>query len=63
MKIIKGICAAAMCLGFFVVLGAVGGLDQETMGITEALAYCFGGMVVGGIGAIVYSKYEIKEDK
>lgn len=63
MKIIKGICAAAMCLGFFMVLGAVGGLDRETMGTTEALAYCFGGVVIGGIGAIVYGKYDMKEDK
>ena len=63
MKIIKGICAAAMCLGFFVALGAMGGLEQETMGITEALAYCFGGVIIGGIGAIIYSKHEIKEDK
>ena len=47
MKIIKGICAAAMCLGFFVALGAMGGLEQETMGITEALTYCFGGLVIG----------------
>ena len=57
MKIIKGICTAAMCFGFLMVLGAVGGLERET------IAYCFGGIIIGGISAIVYSKADIKEDK
>ena len=63
MKIIKGICATGRCIGFLMVLGAVGGLERETMGILETIAYCFGGIIIGGIGAIVYSKADIKEDK
>ena len=63
MKIIKGICIAAMCFGFLMILGAAGGLEQGTMGMADTSVYCFIGFIVGGIGAIIYNKIDMKEYK
>jgi hypothetical protein len=63
MKIIKGLCIAAMCLGFLMILGAAGGLEQDTMGMADTAVCCFVGFIVMGIGAIVYNKIDMKEYK
>lgn len=54
MKIASALCGIIAVLGFFYMLGSIGALDNNSIGLAQGFRQCFvgiGALVVGTIGA------------
>lgn len=55
-RIFNALSIIGMIMGFLLIIGSVGGLEQNTMALSDMLIYCTLGFMIGGISAIYYDK-------
>lgn len=63
MKICKVLCATIMTVGFLLVLGSAGGLEQGTMSMADTSVYSIIGLILTGISVLAYNKIDRKGDR
>lgn len=58
MKIIKTICATLFLVGMFVVVGSVGAIECDTVGIAQGLMQAVGGLALAAVSAFIGGLFE-----
>ena len=62
-KILEYLCASMCAIGFFVLLGSVGAIEQNTMSVSTSVVWCLIGLAVMCISAAALKFFDNEEEK
>jgi len=62
MKVLKGVCIGAVIVSVALVLGVVGGLENDTITIAQSIPSLIGFGIIAGIGTLGLNYVEAKEE-